>query len=127
MTLTDEKAIAMLRKARCYDVEEDLDTYPENERDGRDDFQMIADEAGYRYSCYFEDGHCDNDARLEAIELLRETKYGKVIPLDKRTLKPKHGYWPHDIQDAKDFLNMVARTGRLVERLRKMGYYSRWC
>lgn len=126
MELTNTKAIEMLRKARCYDVEESIENYPEAERFDRDDFQVMADEAGYVYSCYFEEGHCDNDARIEALELLHETKYGKVIPLDMRTLKPKRGYWPHDIQNAKDFLNMIARTGRLVKRLEKMGYISRW-
>lgn len=126
MELTNEKAVAMLLKARCYDVETSIENYPENERDGRDDFQVIADEAGYVLSCYYEDGHCDNDARIEAIELLHETQYGKTIPIDPKTMKPKRGYMPSDIQSAKDFLNMIARTARLVKRLKKIGYVSRW-
>lgn len=126
MKLTDEKAIKMLMKARLYDVEESIDTYPENERDGRDDFQMLADEAGYIYSCYFEGGHVNNDALYGARELLRETKYGKVIPIDSRTFRPKRGYYQSDIQDAKDIVNAFNRLERFVNRLEKLGYYSKW-
>ena len=126
MKLTNENAIKMLKKARLLEVEESLDMYPENERDGRDDWQMLADEAGYIYSCYLEDGHVNNDALFEARELLRETRYGKVIPIDSRTFRPKRGYWPSDIQGAKDCVNAFNRLERFVERLEKLGYYSRW-
>ena len=126
MKFTDEKAIKMLKKARLYEIEESIDMYPENERDGRNDFQMLADEAGYVYSNYFEYGHCFHDALEEARELLRETKYGKVIPIDSRTFKPRLGYYPSDIQSAKDLVNEFNRTERLVKRLEKLGYYSKW-
>lgn len=126
MVLTDKTAIQMLKKARLLDVEENLDTYPENERDGRDDFQMLADEAGYIYSCFFEDGHCYKDDLEDAKRILSETKYGKVIPLNPVTLKPKRGYYPSEIQGCKDLVNMVNRLERFVKRLEKLGYYSRW-
>ena len=126
MKLTDERAIKMLRKARLYEVEESIDSYPEDERDGRDDFQMLADEVGYVYSCYLEDGHCFKDDLEMAREKLRQTKYGKVIPLDPRTLKPRRGYYPSDIDLAKTCVNEFNRTERMVKRLEKMGYYSKW-
>lgn len=125
MKLTDGKAIAMLQRARLYDVEESIDTYPENERDGRDDWQMLADEAGYIYSLYFEDT-CHAEALEDARRVLAETKYGKVIPLDPRTFKPKRGYMPSDIQVAKDIVNEFNRLKRFCERLEKMGYHSKW-
>lgn len=126
MELTNKEAIKMLKKARLYELEEIIDNYPEDERDGRDDWQMLADEAGYYYSCYLEDGHCFRDDLQDAREKLRETKYGKVIPLDPYTLRPRRGYYPSDIQIAKDCVNEFNRLERLVKRLEKMGYYSKW-
>lgn len=126
MKLTDEKAIKMLRRARLIEVEESLDCYPEDERDGRSDMQMLADEAGYVYSCYLEDGHCFKDDLDDSREKLRETKYGKVIPVNPTTFKPLHGYYPSDIQCAKDCVNEFKRTESLVKRLEKLGYYSKW-
>ena len=126
MKFTDKNAIKMLKKLNVFDVEDDIDFYPEDERDGRSDMQMLADEAGYVLSCYEEDGHAYHDALEEAREKLYETQYGKVIPLDVRTLKPKHGYWEYDIQNAKDYVNGYRRLQRLVEKLKKMGYYSKW-
>ena len=126
MKLTDKEVIKTLKKARLYEVEEMIDTYPEDERDGRNDWQMLADEAGYFYSCFLEDGHCFKDDLAEAREKLRRTKFGKTIPLDCRTLKPLYGYWPSDIQAAKDAVNEFNRAKNLVKRLEKLGYYSRW-
>lgn len=126
MTLKDEQVIKMLKRARLYEVEEMIEDYPEDEVDGRDDWQMLADEAGYMYSCFLEDGHCYRDDLEGARELLRKTHYGKNIPLDPRTLKPKRGYYPSDIQIAKDCVNEFNRLERLVKRLEKLGHYSQW-
>lgn len=126
MTLTDQKAIKMLEKARLWEVAESIYNYPEDEREGRSDFQMLADEASYMYSCYYEDGHCFHDDLMEAKEKLRETNYGKRIPLDSRTFRPKHGYWPSDIQNCKNAVNEFNRLKRFVERLEKLGYIGKW-
>jgi hypothetical protein len=126
MKFTDKNAIRMLEKVRCYDLQESIDNYPEDEGDGRSDMQILADEAGYIYSCYSEDGHVFCDDLAEAKRKLRETKNGKVIPVDKRTLKPKYGYNPTDIQIARDTIQEYKRLERLVIRLDKMGYHSRW-
>ena len=126
MKFKDEQVIKLLKKVRMLDLEEAVDSYPEDERDGRNDWQMLADEAGYIYSCFLEDGHVFKDDLDGSRALLRETKYGKVIPLDQRTLKPKRGYWPSEIQGAKDCVNEFNRLERLVRKLEKLGYYSRW-
>lgn len=126
MKFTDKNAIRMLEKVRCWDLQESIDSYPEDERDGRSDMQILADEAGYIYSCYSEDGHCLYDDLCEAKRKLRETKYGKFIPTDAHTLKPKQGYWPSDIEIAKNIVQEYKRLERLVIRLDKMGYHSRW-
>lgn len=115
-----------MQKVRSYELEYGIEIYPEYERDGRDDWQMLADETGYIYSCFLEDGHAFKDDLEESRRKLRETKYGKVIPLDKRTFKPKKGYWPSDIQTCKDCVNEFNRLGRFLKRLQDKGYYSKW-
>lgn len=126
MKLTDEIAIKMLKKVNSSILEEQVWYYPDNERDGRTDLEFLMDEVSYNYSCYLEDGHVWKDDYEDAKRLLRETKYGKTIPLDTRTMNPRNGYWPSDIQCAKDTVNEVARIKRLGERLQRMGYYGHW-
>lgn len=126
MKLKDQQAIKLLKKVRSNELEEMIDTYPEDEIDGRTDLEMLMNELSYYYSCYFEDGHCFKDDLDESKRKLRETKNGKVIPLNPKTLKPQYGYWPSDIQSCKDLLNEVARLKRLGEKLQTMGYYGRW-
>ena len=124
MKLTEKKAITMLERARLWEVEEAIDMYPENERDGRDDFQMLADEAGYILSLYDEDT-CHADDLKQSKEILRATNYGKSIdPVWVSTLKPV--YKKSDIECAKDSVNEYNRLKRFVERLEKIGYYSKW-
>lgn len=125
MKLNDSKAILMLKRARLYEVDESISSYPEDERDGRSDFQMLADEAGYIYSLYSEDTAHREDLTA-AREKLNRTKYGKCIPVNPKTFKPLYGYTPYDISNAKDTVNEFARLGRFVKRLEAMGYYSRW-
>lgn len=121
-----EDAKKMLEKANVYEVECSVAEYPEDERDGRDDFQMLADEAGYVFSCYLEDGHVLHNSLKEARRKLYETRYGKVIPVDSTTFKPLKGYTPSDVQNAKDIVNEYNRTRRFLLKLENMGYYSQW-
>lgn len=123
MELTDKKAIKMLHAARLLDVEESIDIYPEDEREGRDDFQMLADEAGYILSMYGEDT-CYYDDLKQARYILSRTKYGKRIPFSLRTMKPI--YTVSEIENAKYSVNEYNRLKRFVARLEKMGYISRW-
>ena len=59
-------------------LEEMLDTYPENERDGRSDLQMVADEAGYLYSLFAEEGTGHWDALEDARQIMKKTENGKA-------------------------------------------------
>lgn len=123
MKLTNEKAIKMLKKARLYQLEEMLDEYPDDEVDERDDFQMIADEGGYWLSMYDEDTVYKDDLDRSK-RILSETNYGKFVPILSSTFRPKYSEW--DIQASKNSVNEYNRLKRLIERLRGMGYYSRW-
>lgn len=124
MKLTDKKAISIYKRLKMVDLVESIDEYPENERDGRNDLQFLADEISYFKSCYDEDGHAFYDSLTQARELLHETKNGKILPLDPRTMKYKRGYQPHDIDDAK---HVIAEYKQLVyykKRLADMGYFG---
>lgn len=126
MKLTDKTALALLKRVRSYELEEDIEGYPENERDGRTDLEMLADEVGYLFSMYSEDGCLHKDDLAEAKAKLRRTNHGKFIPIDPKTMKPLRGFWESDIQTAKDLVNEVNRLKRLGTKLQGMGYYSCW-
>lgn len=124
MTITSKEVQRQLKIVNSCELEEMLDCYPENERGGRSDIQMLADEAGYLLSMFNEEGTAHNDDLTDARELLRETKYGREIPLNEKTLKPV--YRPSEIQTAKDIVNEYARLTNLLIRLRRKGVHSKW-
>lgn len=126
MKITDPKALQIIKRASSSLLEEFIDEYPEDERDGRSDLDFIADEISYQVSCYNEDGHVWKDDLEEAREKLRETKNGKFTPIDTRTMNPKYGYWPSDIMNAMDIVNEYKRLVRQLKNLQKMGYYGHW-
>lgn len=125
MKFTDAKAIELLNKLCSYDVECSIETYPEDEREGRSDMQVLADEASYYLSLYHEDGTTFREELLEAKNKLKRTDYGKRIPCG-RDWQPQHGYWPSDIQSAKNLVNEVARLERFAKKMEKLGYVGMW-
>lgn len=126
MKLTDKKAISIYKRLKMSELIESIDEYPEDERDGRNDLQILTDEINYFRSCFEEDGHAFKESLDDAKELLRETKNGTSIPLDPRTLKPKYGYYPSDIQIAKDVISEYKQLQYYEKRLRDMGYFGKW-
>ena len=124
MTITDKEALKELKKVRSGELEMSVDGYPEDERDGRTDMQVIADELSWILSNFNEDGHTLHDDLQEAREILRETKNGKVIPLWKSTLKPM--YTQSRIQCCRDTINEYNRLKNLMKRLNAKGIYGKW-
>lgn len=119
MIITDKEVLKMLKKLDSYEVEQSLLSYPDDERDGRLDKEMLLNEAEYFFELYSDDGsqhYYDlKDARL----LLRETNHGKRIPIDiYNGFRPKQGYYPSDIDHAKRIVNEYNRLKRLVEKLK---------
>lgn len=112
----------------CYELEERIEGIlgDENTLDGRTEMQVFADELSYCISCYNEDGHCWHDDLVQARELLRETKNGTKIPLDSRTLKPKQGYRPYDIDTAKRIVEEYKRMVYRYNQLKRAGVYGKW-
>lgn len=123
MKLTDKKAINIYNRLKTYELIESIDDYPENERDGRDDLQFLADEISY-FRSMFEEDTIFKDSLDDARALLRETKNGKLIPLDTKTFKPKRGYYPSDIESAKGVVAQYKQLQYYEKRLKDMGYYG---
>lgn len=119
MKLTDPEAIKALKKVRICELDDMIADYPDDERDGRSDWDMIANEAGWLLELFLEGETSHSDDLQDARELLSRTRYGKSIPLDPRTLKPK--IKPYQIQQAKNTVNEYNRLVRFVAKLRKMG------
>lgn len=124
MKLTDETAIKLLKKVDAPCLEERIESYPDDEREGRSDMQMLADELSYYYSLFMDDDCIWYEDLKDARAKLRKTNNGKRIPLDPSTFKPKYGYWPSDIRDARNLVNEVARVKRLGKKLQSMDYYG---
>lgn len=123
--LTDPEAIKALRKVRIYDLEQMIDDYPEDERDGRTDWDMIANEAGWLLDGFREDGHANREALEEAKDLVRQTQNGKVFPGLLTSIQLQS--WRIKVQDARDLINMVNRLERFVKKLKGMGLYCPYC
>lgn len=123
--LTDPEAIKALRKVRIYDLEQMIDDYPEDEVDGRTDWEMIANEASWLLDGFREDGHANREALEEAKDLIRQTQNGKVFPGLLTSIQLQS--WRLRVQDARDLINMVNRLERFVKKLKSMGLYCPYC
>lgn len=126
MKITDEWVKKELSRMCDQYLIDDIDEYPDDERDGRSDVEFFADEVSYMVSLYHEDEHDWNYDLKEARQLLRETKNGKVIPISASTFKPKPGYEPHRVEWAKSVVREYGVLERELKKLQKMGYYGEW-
>lgn len=124
MKIADKDALKELKRVKSFDLDEDMQSYPEDERDGRSDMQILADEVSYILSCYTEDGHVFCEALEMAKETIKETKNGKVIPFWSSSLKPK--YRPSDIENARNIINEHKRLKSCMKRLNEKGFYGKW-
>ena len=120
MIITDKEVLRQLKFVRCGELEALMDSYPESERDGRSDMQVLADEAGYLFDMYNEEGTGHYRDLREARWVLRETINGTVIPFVLPDLKPK--YSNQDIAGFKGVVNGYQRLKNLVNRLSALGY-----
>ena len=124
MILKDALALKELKRVRSCDLEDDIADYPENERDGRSDLEILADEVSYILSCSQEYGHARADDLEAAKDILRRTNYGHAVPMNAKTLKPI--YQPFEVQAAKERVNEYNRLKSCMKRLNNMGFYGRW-
>lgn len=126
MKITDEWVKKELKRICNQYLIGSIDEYPDDERDGRSDIEVFADEVSYMVSLYHEGEHDWNYDLKEARQLLRETKGGKVTPISALTFKPKPGYEPCMIEWAKTIVREYGMLERELKKLQKMGYYGEW-
>ena len=115
MKITDKVVLSELKKVRSAELEENLETFPEKERDGKSDLEIFCDEVYYLSDMYIELGtRLYNDLKW-AREIMKKTRRGKVMPLDNRTLHPK--YSKCDVNLASEITNEVQRLKNCTRRL----------
>ena len=125
MKLTDKEAIKALKKVRVGDLDDMINDYPEDERDGRSDWEMIANEAGWLLDGFREDEHANHEALEEAKELIRRTKNGKTFPGLLTSVQLKR--MQNEVYSARELVNMVKRLERFVAKLKSMGLHCPYC
>lgn len=117
MIITDKRALSIFKRLECYEVKESIETYPEEERDGKTDLEIILNEIDYFIYMFEEvDGALSGDLE-EARKILRKTSNGKTIPLDPRSLKPIYPEWR--IKSAKHTVKEYKQLKRLALKLRE--------
>ena len=126
MKITDKEALNIIEKIDDTVLFDTIYDYPEEERDGRTDLEFVADEISWQIYCYNDDSHTGFYDLEDAKQKLRETKNGKIIPLNPETFKPVYGYWKSDIQGARDIVNTYNRMTRALKRLQEKGIYGGW-
>lgn len=125
MKLTDKEAIKALKKVRVWDLDDMISDYPEDERDGRSDWEMIANEAGWLLDSFREYEHANHEALEEAKELIRRTKNGKTFPGLLTSVQLKR--MENEVYSSRELVNMVKRLERFVAKLKSMGLYCPYC
>ena len=125
MKLTDKEAIKALKAARIYDLERMIEDYPEDERDGRTDWDMIANEAGWLLDAMNEEENANHEALKEARQIISQTRNGTVFPGALTSVRVDT--WRHRVRDAREYVNMYSRLVRFVKKLKGMGLYCPYC
>lgn len=109
--ITDKEAIKILRRANCTELTESVKSYPEDERDGKSDIEIVRDELDYIVELYEEDGTLLSEDLNISRNILRDTKNGKVILISVKTLKPIYSKYRIDM--SKRTVNEYRRLKRL--------------
>ena len=116
MKLTNPEAIKALKKANILQLSEMISEYPESDVDGRSDWEMIANEAGWLLDMFNSGDTAHSDDLRDAREFIRD--YQKGIA-QKR--------YCYRIEDARATVNEYNRLVRFVAKLKAMGLYCPYC
>lgn len=114
MKITDKKALSLIRRANCLGVTYNIESFPEEERNGSSDIEIVRDEIAYFVDMYEEDGNVYYYDLQEARRILRETSNGKYIPI---TPDYRLKYSKADIKRAKNEVNRYRRLKRILEEV----------
>ena len=113
MRITDKEAIRLLKRANSPDLEGHVATYPEEERDGQSDLDIVLYELDYLVDMYENGGTVYSEDLEDALKVLKDTHNGKSIPVILPEFK--FMYHPNDIDKAKNVVNEYKRLKRLLK------------
>ena len=114
MKITDKAVLSELKKVRSMELENNLDSFPEEERDGKSDMEIFCDEIYYLIDMYIEPGTRQYNNLKWAREIMKKTNRRTVIPVDVN-FNPK--YSKCDVDLASEITNEVKRLKNCTRRL----------
>jgi hypothetical protein len=120
MEFTNKEALRQLKFANSSELNGMIHDYPEDEREGRTDLEMLKNEVDYLLDKYHSSETVQNDELREARKILRLTRNGIPFEANWRTGELKAKYTKGEIQQAHDTVNEFRRLENLEKRLRCM-------
>ena len=118
MKFTDKEALKIFNSIKCYEVKESIDSYPEEERNGKTDLEIIRDEVDYFVYMFEEVDGVFKGSLEESREILRKTKNGKVSPIYLPSLRPV--YQPYEVERAKRTVSEYRQLKRIQKKLKEV-------
>lgn len=121
MKLTDPEAIKALNKANICELSDMISDYPESDIDGRSDWDMIANEAGWLLDMFNSSDTAHNDDLNDARQTLQ-----RLYRIKRRTgTLTTHQYI--ELDRARYTINEYNRLTGFVKRLKARGLYCPYC
>ena len=121
MNITDKAVKAIVKYIDMVELTESIESFPEDERNGKTDLEIVADEISYYlHDFYEEDGNVFSGDLEESRRILKETKNGKFIPISLMSYAPI--YSRSRIENAKSTVSEYRRLKRgekKIEDLRR--------
>lgn len=118
MNITDKEALKIFKSIKCYELKESIESYPEEERDGKTDIAIIRDEIDYFVYMFEEVDGVFKGSLDESREILRETNNGRSIRISLPSFKPV--YQPYEIERAKRTISEYRQLKSLQKKLKEV-------
>lgn len=119
MVITDKEVKRQLRLVNIPELTEMVETYPDDERDGMTEMEVLKHEAQYIWYMFHEGGTSFCDGLEEAREWLKETKNGTVYSL--KEVSPSYiKRCQRETEIAKNAIKEYKRLCNLMERLKRL-------
>lgn len=99
MQITDKRVIRILSRIKNAWCVEDVETFPEDERNGQSDMDILKDEIYYIIERFEDSEGALGSEYAEALEIMKKTKNGKVMPYTFPDFEPL--YEQYEVNDAK--------------------------
>ncbi len=121
MKINDKKLAAMVEKANLIELNKRLylTADADAKAEGLNEWEYIARECEWIIEDYESEGHVLYEERTHAKWLLKRTENGKRIPISTATFRPLIGYWPNDIEYARQTIADYNGTKALAKKIAK--------